>query len=274
MPDLQAGPGWPPLAGVVVLVGAYLAGMVVLTIVAIGAGIAGYEPEDVPAGLVLVLAVLFAAAAVAVCLVVAAQTARPTAEALGLRPPPPGETAVLVAGGLVVMAIVGALWAWGAIERLALPVPAELDPGPDGSGIRAAPDVDPGAGLAASALARAVIAPFVLQVVVLGFVLPALSRWRGVVPAALVCGLVLATSAGLVGDGGRLALPALALAAVLVALRLRSGSVVPGIVVTSAVAGTALGTAVRWELPGALVLGLVCAVVALAAALALSRPPR
>ncbi|HEV2814586.1 MAG TPA: CPBP family glutamic-type intramembrane protease, partial [Solirubrobacteraceae bacterium] len=219
MKPFEGVPGWPPLAGVVALAVAYVASFVVVVVVALVAEAAGYEPADRPPGAVLLVAVLFALTSVGACLFVARQTAPLAPGQFGLRRVPPGEAALLVAAAALVLAAVVTVWAWATVERLAFPVPQELDRG----------DVDADAGLAASALARAVVAPVAGQVVLLGFVLPALSRWRGVVPAAILCTLLLAPLAGVVGDGGRLAVPALVLAALLVALRLRSGSLVPGI---------------------------------------------
>jgi hypothetical protein len=258
MKPFEGVPGWPPLAGVVGLVAAYVASFLVVVVVAVVAEAVGYEPADRPPGAVLLVALLFAATSIAACLVVARQTAPLAPGQFGLRRVPPGEAALLVAAAALVLAAVVAAWAWATVERLALPVPEELGEG----------DVDPGAGVAASALARAVIAPVAAQVVLLGFVLPALSRWRGVVPAALVCTVGLAALSGVVGDSGKLAIPALVLGALLVALRLRSRSLVPGAVLGCGAAGVALGVAITWEPLGVAALGAACAAAGLALVLA------
>ena len=278
MKPFEGVPGWPPLAGVVALVAAYVAGLAVVLVVAVTAEAVGYEPDTVSPGAVLLVALLFALAAIGACVAVARQTAPPAPGHFGLRRVPPAEAALLVVLGAAVLALAVAGWKWGTVERLALPLPDELD---DRAGFErlsgAAPatvDVEPGVGLAASALARAVIVPLAGQVVLLGFVLPALSRWRGVVPAALVCTVGLAMLSEAVGDSGRLAIPALVLAVLLVALRLRSGSLLPGIVLACGAAGVALGSAVRWEPAGAAALGACCAAAGLALALAVAeRPP-
>jgi hypothetical protein len=264
-------PGWPPLAGVVGLAAAYVASLVVLVVVAATAEAVGYEPDNLPPGAVLLVAMLFAATSIGVCLVVARQTARPAPGQFGLCRVPLREAALLAVAAAAVLAAVVAAWAWATVERPALPVPAELDDRAafeQVTGTGGAGDVDFGAGLVASALARAVIAPVAGQIVLLGFVLPALSRWRGPVPAALLCVIGLAALAGVVGDGGRLALPALTLAGLLVALRLVSGSLLPGIALGCGAAGVALGVAVRWEPAGVAVLGVTCAAAGLALVLA------
>lgn len=257
-------PAWPPLAAVAGLVAAYAGSLAVLVIVAIVAKAAGYEPGHVPAGGVLLFAILFALTSVAVCAGIARQTAPPEPAQFGLRRVPPGESALLVVAAAVVLAAVVAAWAWGSVERLALPVPEELDGG----------DVRLDAALVASALARAVVAPLAGQVVLLGFVLPALARWRGVVPAGLVCVAGLAALAGVVGDGGRLVVPAVTLAVLLLALRLRTGSLLPGAMLGCAAAGAALGAAVRWDPAGVAALAAACGAAGLAVALALATAGR
>ena len=260
-------PPWPPLAGVAALVATYVATTVVLALLAVVAGVAGYDPEEVPAGGLLVVTAALSAAAVGVCVAIARRTGRVEPADFALRRPAAADLAVGVAAGAAVLAVVTGVWAWLTVQRTAFPLPPELS---DASAVElatvgAAPgsgDVELGPALIASALARAVLAPVAAQVVLLGFVAPALARWRGgPVPAIGVAVLGLTLVAGVAGDlGGGLLVPALALAALLVALRVLTGSLVPGVVLACGAAGAALGASAQLGAAGIAALAAACAV--------------
>ena len=127
--------------------------------------------------------------------------------------------------------------------------------------------VEAGPGLIASALARCVVPAVAGELLLRGFVLPALARRRGPVPAVLVVAVLFGGLADVAGAPG-LAVPSMALGALLCLLYLRTGSLLPGVALSAGAAGVALGAACALPAAGAAVLAAGCALAALAAAAA------
>ncbi len=253
---LPAGvPGWPPLAGVVALVGAVLVGTAA-TVVAALAGAAAGADGATPA-IVLGVAALGGGGTVAVVLWLAARTRPPRPAQLGLRPIS-RRAALLTAGGAMLLA--GTLAGLG----LAPGVPPELDPRSAFARdfdlpLREAVGVGPG--LAASALARCVIPVVVGELLLRGFALPALWRWRGPLPAVLIVAVLFGGATDVFADAA-LVLPAILLGVVLCWTYLTTGSLVPGIALSAAASGAALGVGCALSPAGALALAAACVVVA------------
>lgn len=129
----------------------------------------------------------------------------------------------------------------------------------------------------ASAAARVVVTAMVAEVVLRGFALPVLARWRGdtlALAITTVLGIApLAFGAGVTEGGEGVLLVALVAGVALGLLRLLTASVIPGIALSSALCAPGLGTAFGWSAPGVAALMAACCVVssALPAALAARR---
>lgn len=150
----------------------------------------------------------------------------------GLRAVTPRMTLVLLGFGAAV-----ALAAAGLTALLAdvdLPHPDEL------GGERAVVPLD--AGTAASVLARAVIAALALELLLRGFLLPALAPRTGT-PLA-VAGIAILT--GLAASDLALAPALAAIGVALCVMALESGSIVPGVALQGAVQAFVLGVSFDW----------------------------
>jgi membrane protease YdiL (CAAX protease family) len=179
-----------------------------------------------------------------------------------------------LAGGLGLGVLVVALAAaaaellGGALGTLAVPV--ELSEQSDWARAFGEPDptvVDPGPAAACSVLARALIGPLCAELLLRGFVLPILVRRFGeVLAVAVLAPLTALTFAGVAGSAW-LALPGLALGAVLCLLYLETGSILPGAALAATWSGLMLGLAFRWGLGEAVLLALACGAAAIAAGL-------
>jgi membrane protease YdiL (CAAX protease family) len=271
----DAVPGWPPLAGVAALLLVSIAGSVAPLPAAAAGGLAGLDGTT-PA-LTLLAALLFAAAAVLVVAKLAGLT-RPVKPAqLGVRmPDDPARALVLTAlAALGFGALVALAWALTDLSA-ALPVPAELDTRSVYAQAYELPVREPaelGAGLAASVIARCVIAVAAMELVLRGFAFPALSGWKGLVPAALIIAVAFG-GLGRLGDEPAVALLSMALAGALCWLYVATGSLLPGTALSAGAAAAALGAACALPALGIAVLAVACAVAApaLAAAVGMWRP--
>jgi membrane protease YdiL (CAAX protease family) len=259
-------PAWPPLAGLFALGGALVVAGVAPLLAAVPAAVAGVERTS-PA-VVLLAALLTAAGIVAVVTVIARLTRPVTGEQLGLRAPddPPGAL-LLTAGAAVALGIVAALWSVLGDLRASLDVPPELDTRSLTAQLYDLPLRDPvpfGPGLVASALAGCVLPVAAGEILLRGFAFPALSAWRGPLPAALIVSVLFGGLTSLAGRPG-LAVLSMLLGLALCALYLATGSLLPGIALASAGSAVALGVACA--LPPAAVVGLAAGCAAAATAL-------
>jgi membrane protease YdiL (CAAX protease family) len=258
-------PAWPPLAGVFALGGALVVAAVAPLLAVVPAAVAGVERSS-PA-VVLLAAVLTAAGIVAVVTVIARLTRPVTGGQLGLRVPddPPGAL-LAAAGAAVTLGVVAALWSVLGDLRGSLAVPPELDTRSLTAQLYDLPLRDPvpfGPGLIASALAGCVLPVVAGEILLRGFAFPALSAWKGPLPAALIVSVLFGGLTSLAGQPG-LAVLSMLLGLALCALYLATGSLLPGIALASAASAIALGAACALPPAGVAGLALGCAVVATA----------
>ena len=258
-------PAWPPLAGVFVLCGAMVVAVLAPLVAAIPAAAAGLE-RTAPA-IVLLAAVLSAGGIVAVVAGVARLTRPVTGEQLGLRAPDDLKRALaLTAGAAVALGVLAAFWSLLGDPRGALDVPPELDTRSLTAQIYDLPLREPvpfGPGLDASALAGCVLPVVAGEILLRGFAFPALSAWKGPVPAALIVAVLFGGLTSLAGRPG-LALLSMLLGLALCALYVATGSLLGGIALASAASACALGAACALPPAGVAVLALGCAGVAVA----------
>lgn len=266
-------PLWTVPAG---LVAGLLAGQLAFVLAAVPLAVTGASDGDVD-GLVLLAGSLgFGAALLGVIALMVRTTEPLSAEGLALRPT---AVAPAVAWTALLAVLMGALvFAWTQIADpgAVLGLPDELDGRTaleDGldlgqSRVHAAVGFD----AMASAGARVVVAGMVAEVVLRGFALPVLARWRGETVAlgiTAVLGIApLAFGAGVTQGGEGVVLVALIAGVALGLLRLLTASVIPGIVLSSALCATGLGTAFGWSAPGVAALVTACSVVSVALAAA------
>jgi membrane protease YdiL (CAAX protease family) len=270
-------PGWPPLAGVAALLIASVVGALAPLPAGLAGGMAGAE-ESTPAA-ALLAALLFAAGVILVVTRLAALTRPVTVGQLGLRAPKdPLRAAALTFAAALGLAALAAVVALLSDLRGAVPVPAELD---SRSLYAQAYDLplregaELGPGLLASALARCVVSVVAVEILLRGFAFPALSRWRGVWPAAIVVAVVFG-GLGRLGEEPALALLSMALGGALCWLYLATGSLLPGMALSAGTAAVLLGVGCALPPAGVALLAVACAVAApgAVAGLALLRRPR
>ncbi len=258
-------PAWPPLAGVFALGGALVAAAVAPLLVVVPAAVAGLERTS-PAT-ALLAAVLTAAGIVAVVTVMARLTRPVTGEQLGLRAPDdPGGALLLTAGAAIALGAVAALWAVLGDLRASLDVPPELDTRSLTAQLYDLPLRDPvpfGPGLIASALAGCVLPVVAGEILLRGFAFPALSAWKGPVPAALVVAVLFGGLTSLAGQPG-VAVLSILLGLALCALYVATASLLPGIALASAASAVALGVACALPPAGVAGLAVGCALAATA----------
>jgi membrane protease YdiL (CAAX protease family) len=258
-------PPWPPLAGVFALGGALLVAAAAPLLAALPAAAAGLE-RTAPA-IVLLASALGAAGVVAVVVAVARLTRPVSGEQLGLRAPEdPRAALALAAGAGLALAAVAALWGVLGDPRASLPVPPELDTRSATAQLYDLPLREPvplGPGLIASALAGCVLAVLAGEVLLRGFALPALSAWKGPLPAALAVSMLFGGLASLTGRPA-VAVLSMLLGLALCGLYLATGSLLPGIALASAASAVALGAACALPAPGTAALAVGCAAAATA----------
>jgi membrane protease YdiL (CAAX protease family) len=237
-------PAWPPLAGVFALGGAAVVAVAAPLLASVPAAVASLERTS-PA-IVLLAAVLTAAGIIAVVGVIAPLTRPLTGEQLGLRAPGDLPAALLLtAGAAVLLGIVAAIWTVLGDLRGSLAVPPELDTRSLTAQLYELPLRDPvpfGPGLLASALAGCVLPIVAGEILLRGFAFPALSAWKGPLPAALIVAVLFGGLTSLAGQRG-MAVLSMLLGLALCGLYLATGSLLPGIALASAASAVALGAA-------------------------------
>lgn len=273
-------PAWTVPAG---LVGGAVAGQLAAAVLIVALATAGVGGAGTTALVLLVASIGFGAALLAAIALLVRSSEPLSAIALGLRP-------VAARPALAWTALGGALFAAfvffvAQLVDLAglFAVPSELD---GRSSLAQRLDIgrgparaDAGVDAVASALARVVVPAVVAEIVLRGFALQALARWRGE-PLALAVTAVLTTvpvGFALGGpDGGALLPIALLLGLVLGLLYLLTRSLLPGIALSAAAMGAGLGAAFQWSTPAVALLSAGCcaAALALAAPVALHRRDR
>lgn len=265
-------PAWTVPAG---LIGGAVAGKLAAAVLIVPLALAGVGGAGT-AGLVLLVASIGFGAALLATIALIVRASEPlSAGALGLRVAAPEPALVWTAlGGALLAAFVFFLAQLIDLSDL-FTVPSELDRRSSLAKqleIGQAPErADVGVNAVASALARVVVPAVVGELVLRGFALRALARWRGE-PLALAVTAVLTIGPvgfALGGPAGGALLPiALLLGVVLGLLYLLTSSLLPGIALSSAAMGAGLGAAFAWSAPGIALLSAACC----AAALALAAP--
>ena len=101
------------------------------------------------------------------------------------------------------------------------------------------------------------------EILLRGFAFPALSAWKGPLPAALIVAVPFGGLTSLAGEPG-LAVLSMLLGLALCALYVATGSLLPGIALASAASAVALGVACALPPAGVSGLALGCATVATA----------
>lgn len=174
-------PKWPPPAGGVAMLGAVVISALVPLAAALPAIFTGGERAQ--PGIVLLGAAGSAAAIVAVVFAIARLTRPVTADQLGLRAPEDLPRSLLLAAAAALV-LTGAAAAWALLGDLqgTLVIPPEVDTRSAiarGYGLPVREPVGWGPGLLASALARCVLPVVAGEILLRGFVFPALSSWKG-----------------------------------------------------------------------------------------------
>jgi membrane protease YdiL (CAAX protease family) len=256
-------PKWPPLAGVAAMLSAIAIVSFVPLVAALPAILTGGLRAQ--PGIVLVGAAGSAVAIVATVFAIARLTRPVSADQLGLRAPDdvPRALALALAAALV---LAGATAAWALLGDLRdqLVIPPELD---TRGAIARAHDlpvresVEWGPGLLVSALARCVLPVVAGEILLRGFVFPALSSWRGPVPAALIVSILFGGLGQLFGAPG-IAVLSMLLGLGLCGLYLATGSLLPGVAIAAAAAAAGLGVACALAPAGSAALAAGCAVAA------------
>ena len=262
-------PKWPPAAAVAaILAAAVISSLVPLT--AAAPAILTGDDRAQP-GIVLLGAVPAAIAMVAVVCPLAHLPRPVTADQLGLRTPGDVPQAVLLAAAAaLVLAGVAAAWALLGDLQNSLAIPPEID---NRSGVARAYElpvreaVDWGPGLIASALARCVFPVVAAEILLRGFVFPALSSWKGPVPAALIVAVLFGGLGQLAGAPG-VAVLSMVMGLLLCLLYVATGSLLPGIALASAAAATGLGASAALSPASIAALAIGCAVLSVAVAAA------
>ncbi len=265
-------PKWPPLAGVAAILAAIVLMAFVPLVAALPAILTGGTRAQ--PGIVLLGAAASSVAVIAVVFAIARLTRPVTADQLGLRAPNDVPRAVVLtaAAALVVAGLAAAWTLLGDLEGQ-LAIPPEID---TRTAIAKAYDlplrdsVEWGPGLIASALARCVLPVVAGEILLRGFVFPALSSWKGPVPAALIVSVVFGGLGQVFGSPG-IAVLSMVLGLLCCLLYLATASLLPGIAISSAAAAASLGVAAALTPASIAALAVGCAVlsVALAAAPAL-----
>jgi uncharacterized protein len=203
-PPREASPDWPPWFALVGFVGALMA-----TLIAVGviAAVAGIDPEDDSPALTILATLVQGLFFVGVALVLARSVAPPRPWHFGLRRAPIGRALGWTALGMVGFYVVTAIYA------------ALLDPSVEQEVTESLGAEDGTLGLIAAGLMVMVVAPFVEEIFFRGFFYRALRTRFPILLAAAIDGLVF----GLIhydfeGADGLLLLPPLALLGVILCL--------------------------------------------------------
>lgn len=249
---------WPPSAAPIVLLAAIVGSLVGALVSALVLTAAGSDRQN-GAGTLVVVSV-----AGAIVLVVIRWLARrgneTTTVQLALRPPSGLERWGLLVIVLAAVALTVSLWSLIVDVASAIPVPAQVAGTVTGvlGGAQTGPvKLDPG--VLAGVLGAGVITPWVAEVVLRGVALPALAAWRGpALAVALTSVAGLASGVGAVVESDLL-FCVLVLQIGLCGLRLGTGSLLPPIILSGLVTGLAIGVALNWSAPVAILTAVLCA---------------
>jgi len=246
-------PQWRPWTAWVALVAGFALALVGSVVVGIVGAAAGAQFDDPTPAMNIASTIVQDGCLVGAALLFAGMVGRPLPAQFGLRPTPPWKALAWMVVAFVTFYVVTLIWV--AIvggnpddEKL----PDEL--GADQSTIA----------LLAVAFLVSVIAPIAEEFFFRGFFYGALRNWRGVVPAAIVTGVVFgAIHAG--SADWQFLVPLGVFGFLLCMLRERTGSLYPGIVLHCANNSLAFGVSQDWgwEIPVLLVAAL--SVIGLAA---------
>jgi membrane protease YdiL (CAAX protease family) len=261
-------PAWPALGVLWVVLAVFVSQLA--SSVALAGVLAAAGADEVSAGALVAQSVAVAVAVIVAVVVVAARTAPPSPRQFGLRVGVPGR---MVVGGLAAaVGLIALVAVWSLVVDLedGLQVPTGLDPRSEFARDLDVP-VRQGAipvdgAFVVAVLGRCVLGALVTEVVVRGYVFPALAAWRGPVPAI---GIVAVVFGALGGQSLAFAVPAAALAAGLCVLYLWSGSLLPTITVYAGASGAALAAASNLSASAIVLTACLCAAAALLLALLL-----
>lgn len=267
-------PAWTVPVGLIVggTAGQFAAAVIILPLAVAGAG-----GGDVTGLGLLVASVGFGTAMLGTIALVVRSSEPLSARTLGLRPAALRPAlAWLALGGGLFAAFVFCVAQVVDISGL-FAVPSELD---RRSALAEQMEIglpaqraDVGVGAFASALARVVVPAVIGEIVLRGFALQTLARWRGEPVALGITSVLTLAPVGfaLGGPHGDGLLPmSLLLGAVLGLLFLLTRSLLPGIALSSIVMGAGLGQAFAWSVPGIALLALACCAISVAVAAAVS----
>lgn len=265
-------PAWTVPAG---LVGGAVAGQLAAAVLVVPPAVAGTGGAGTNAVVLLVASIGFGAALLGAIALLVRSSEPLSAAALGLRPVAARPALAWSALGVSLFAAFVFFLAQLVDLSGLFAVPSELDArGSLAEQLdvgRAPARADLGLDAVASALARVVVPAVLAEIVLRGFALQALARWRGEPLALAVTAVLTIGPAGfaLGGPEGAALLPiALLLGFVLGLLYLLTRSLLPGIAVSAGVMGAGLGAAFAWSAPAVALLSVGCC----AAALALAAP--
>ena len=268
-------PKWPVPAAVAAMLAAAVISSVVPLVAALPAILT--EGDRALPGIVL-LGAIPTAVAIVVAVVLLARLTRPvTTDQLGLRIPDDVPRAVLLTlGAAVVLAAVATAWALLGDLEGSLVIPPEIDTRTAtarGFDLPVRESVEWGPGLLASALARCVLPVVAGEILLRGFVFPALSSWRGPIPAALIVSIVFGGFGQLFGAPG-IAVLSMLMGVLLCLLYVATGSLLGGIALASAAAAISLGVSAGLGPVGVAALAIGCSVIAVGLAAAPALPRR
>jgi len=269
---------WPAWTVAVGLVAGGLGGQIAATLVIAPLAIGGAGSGDVTGVGMLLASAAFGAALLATIALLVRRTQPLSASALGLRRAALGPALAWVAlAGALIAAFV---FFWAHVVDLSswFSVPSELDGRTslaEQLGVGRPPEqADPGVGAIASALGRVVVPAVLAEVVLRGFALQALARWRGELVALAITSFLTLAPAGFAIDasgGGATLLPiCLLLGGALGILFRLTDSLLPGIALSAIVMGAGLGASFAWSAAGVALLAAACGAAALALALPLA----
>ncbi|HEX7298348.1 MAG TPA: CPBP family intramembrane glutamic endopeptidase [Solirubrobacteraceae bacterium] len=267
-PELPAGverparagePGWRPWTAWVGLVAAFGAALVAALVIGVGGAIAGSSFSDPTPAVNIVATMAQDVCLVAAALLFAGLAGRPRPVDFGLRPTHPWRALGWMVLAFAAFFVFTAVWVKivggdPSDEKL----PEEL--GADDSTVA----------LLAVAFLVAVVAPVAEEFFFRGFFYGALRNWRGVVPAALLTGLVFgAIHAG--STDVEFLVPLAFFGFALCLLRERTGSLYPCIVLHCANNSLAFGISQEWTWQIPVLFGVSLTIISLGALLVRAR---
>lgn len=257
-------PEWPPNSAVWVAVATYAVSIVAaLPLTVVIEGRLGGDGGLSAAGLLLYSA-LSGGGALLVVQFVAARTQPLRPAQLGLRLSSPAASVVWLVLAAAIVGAFGYFWAELTDLGMSLSPPVELTEqvlGPEDEFQQVQ-----GFGLSGvtSALGRVVVPAIIVSLVTQGFVLPALIRWRGLVPAVAICAVLSGGLLGLAGSFDALIVPGLVLGAVMCGLYIATESIYPTLALATLSSGVVFAAAADRGDAATVVLAIGCAVAALA----------